>query len=60
MDDIKSTSSPETWEGLTRQQKNKLLYQRQKALPDLFLEKHAISKEQHDKSLKDLSEKMKL
>ena len=45
MDDIKSTSSPETWEGLTRQKKNKLLYQRQKVLLDLFLEKHAISKE---------------
>jgi hypothetical protein len=43
MDDIKSTSFPEKWEGLTRQQKNKLLYHRQKALLDLFLEKHAIS-----------------
>ena len=34
------------------------LYTRQKQLLDTFLEHHAISKEQHDKSLTDLRVKM--
>ena len=34
------------------------LYIRQKNLLDTFLEHHAISKEQYDKSLGDLTEKM--
>ena len=55
MFDIKNTSSPQTWEGLPHQQKNKMFYQRQKALLDLFLKKHAISREQYDRSLHDLT-----
>ena len=47
------------WEALSHEQKNHQLYLRQKALLDRFLEKGAISQEQHDKSLHDLIEKMK-
>ena len=43
---------------LSPDEKKKWLYQSQKALLDKFLEKHAISKAQYDKSLKDLTEKM--
>ena len=43
---------------LTRKQKNHQLFIRQKKLLDLYLKTGAISKEQHDKSLHDLTEKM--
>ena len=48
----------DAWAIMTHEEKNRLLYQRQKELLDTFLEKNAISKEQHDKSLRDLTEKM--
>ena len=34
------------------------IYLKQKELLDTFLEHHAISKEQYDKSLRDMTEKM--
>ena len=37
---------------------NEELYRRQVELLKLFLEKHAISQEQFDKSCRDLTEKM--
>ena len=37
---------------------NHQLYLKQKALLDTFLEKHAISQAQYNKSLHDLTEKM--
>ena len=40
------------------EEKNVQLYLRQKALLDRFLQNGAISKEQHDKSLHDLTVKM--
>ena len=46
------------WTRLSYDEKNRALYRKQKALLDLFLEKHAISQAQHDKSLRDLTEKM--
>lgn len=46
------------WETLTSEEKKKQLYIKQKKLLDLFLEKNAISKDQYDKSLGDLTEKM--
>lgn len=46
------------WEKLTPEQKKKQLYLKQKELLDTLLEHHAISKEQYDKSLHDMSEKM--
>ena len=46
------------WEELSYEEKNHELFLRQKALLDEFLEHGAISQEQHDKSLHDLTEKM--
>lgn len=39
---------------------NEELYHRQVALLKLFLEKHAITQEQFDKSYHDLTEKMQI
>ena len=47
-----------TWENMTPEEKKKELFLRQKKTLDLFLERNAISKEQYDKSLVDLVEKM--
>lgn len=41
-------------------EKNRRLFERQRDLLDTFLAHGAISKQQHDKSLKDLTEKMHL
>ena len=46
------------WSDLSYEEKNKLLYLRQKNTLDMFLERNAITQEQHDKSLHDLAEKM--
>ena len=46
------------WSSLTHEEKNRLLFLRQKKMLDMFLERGAISQAQHDKSLHDLSEKM--
>ena len=54
-----TTENDAAWDSLTYEEKNKLLYERQKHLLDEFLEHGAISREQHDKSLHDLTEKMK-
>ena len=46
------------WTSLTHEEKNRLLFLRQKKMLDMFLERGAISQAQHDKSLHDLIEKM--
>ena len=46
------------WEMLSLEEKKKQLFLNQKQLLDTFLEKHAISQAQYDKSLGDLREKM--
>lgn len=43
---------------LSYAEKNRLLFEKQKALLDQFLKTGAISKAQHDKSFHDLIEKM--
>lgn len=43
---------------MSREEKNHQLYLNQKNLLDMFLEHGAISQAQHDKSLRDLTEKM--
>ena len=43
---------------LTPEEKKKQLYLMQKQTLDLFLDRHAISKAQYDKSLGDLPDKM--
>jgi hypothetical protein len=54
-----NTENENAWDFLTYEEKNKLLYDRQKHMLDEFLEHGAISRAQHDKSLHDLTEKMK-
>lgn len=46
------------WEKLSPEQKKKQLYLNQKKLLDTFLEHHAISQEQYEKSLGDLTTKI--
>ena len=46
------------WDHLTYAEKNKQLFLKQRQTLDMFLERGAISKAQHDKSLHDLIEKM--
>ncbi len=48
----------EAWQELTHEQKNHELFLKQKALLQQFLSTGAISQAQHDKSLRDLREKM--
>ena len=52
------TIENEDWENLSYEQKNHRLFLIEKRLLDTFLERGAISKAQHDKSLHDLREKM--
>ena len=47
-----------TWSSLSYAEKNRALYLKQKQTLDLFLERGAITKAQHDKSLHDLTVKM--
>ena len=51
-------SKQRQWEDMSYAQKNKQLFLNQKALLDTFLERHAISQAQYDKSLGDLRAKM--
>lgn len=46
------------WETLSPEEKKKELFIRQKHTLDLFLERHAVSQNQYDKSLGDLRDKM--
>ena len=46
------------WYSLTYEEKNRVLFLRQKKTLDMFLERGAISQAQQDKSLHDLIEKM--
>lgn len=48
----------QAWEKLTHAEKNHQLCLQQKETLDQFLKTGAISQEQHDKSLRDLKEKM--
>ena len=48
------------WSGLTPDEKKQMLFLRQKALLDTFLEKGAISGAQYEKSCGDLKLKMNI
>ena len=48
----------EDWDSLSYEEKNKVLYERQKKMLEEFLVRGAISKAQYEKSLHDLTEKM--
>ena len=52
------TISDEKWKDLTHDQKNHVLFLREKEMLDVLLEHGAITQAQHDKSLRDLKEKM--
>ena len=54
----KQQHTQRNWSELTPAEKKKNLFLKQKETLDLFLERHAISKEQYDKSLGDLRVKM--
>ena len=58
--DFTENQTNAAWNRLTYEEKNRELFDRQKKLLDLFLEKRAISQQQHDKSLHDLTEKMNI
>ena len=47
------------WSALSYEEKTHQLYLKQKALLDLFLERGAITQAQYDKSLHDLTVKMR-
>ena len=51
-------SKQRQWEAMSYAQKNRQLFLNQKELLDTFLEHHAISQAQYDKSLGDLRAKM--
>jgi len=46
------------YRNLTESEKKQMLFQKQKQMLDAFLERHAITRAQYDKSLGDLIEKM--
>jgi len=46
------------WEALLPEEKKKALFNKQKEMLDIFLEKKAITREQYEKSLGDLKRKM--
>ena len=48
----------DNWTELSEDEKKVKLYLKQKNMLEMFFEKNAISKEQFDKSLGDLTEKM--
>lgn len=53
-----NTDNKDNWSFLSYKEKNNLLFHRQRKTLEMFLERGAISREQHDKSLNDLIEKM--
>ena len=55
---MKLSIEDKEWSSLSYEEKNKVLFFRQKETLDSFLERGAISQAQHDKSLHDLIEKM--
>ena len=54
-----TTENDTVWDSLSYEEKNSLLFERQKKMLEEFLEKGAISKAQYDKSLHDLTEKFR-
>ena len=57
-DDMDTHEEQTMWNFMSYEEKNHQLYLRQKELLDQFLKTGAISKEQYEKSLHDLTEKM--
>ncbi len=53
-----NTSDNSGWESLSPEEKKRQLYLQQRQTLDLFLERNAITREQYDKSLRDMTERM--
>lgn len=53
-----TTENDPVWGSLSYNDKNRVLYERQKKMLEEFLKRGAISKAQYEKSLHDLTEKM--
>jgi len=51
-------TSDNQWQSLSQEEKKIQLYRNQKSTLDLFLERRAISQDQYNKSLYDLTTKM--
>lgn len=51
-------SANDEWASLSPEEKKEQLFLNQKKTLDLFLERHAISQEQYNKSLNDMTIKM--
>ena len=47
------------WDSMSHEERNHQLFLKQKEMLDMFLERGAITKSQHDKSLTDLTIKMR-
>ena len=54
-----TTENDIAWDSLSYAEENRVLFERQKKMLEGFLERNAISKAQYEKSLHDLTEKMK-
>ena len=57
--DFIGSDQKNNWGSMSYEEKNRALFLKQKQILDLFLERGAITKAQHDKSLHDLTEKMR-
>lgn len=55
-----TTENDTVWDSLSYEEKNRVLFERQKKMLEEFLERGAINQHQYDKSLHDLTEKMKI
>lgn len=52
------TTLPDDWNGLSKAEQRQHLFDKQKDVLDTFLERHVISQEQYDISLRTLMENM--
>ena len=59
MNIVEEPDKQAAWSRMSYAQQNKVLYERQVALLQLFLEKHAIDRTQYEKSITDLTAKFK-
>ena len=57
-EDMTADIKDPAWASLSYAEKNRELFERQKRLLGMFLERGAISKKQYEKSLHDLTENM--
>ena len=54
-----SKTGDNKWDSMTYEEKNRLRFEKEEALLRQFLEKGAISREQYDKGLRELEEKLR-